>query len=161
MENQPNYFERRCMLEITPIKSTHQSALRVMHRKGGKPFVGKYAKSDVKKWIETFTLLAKQKRPDKPFHGPLELTLYFGFPLIKADKGKDTAMTTKPDFDNMAKSVCDALTEAGFWYDDSQIVFGKVLKFRTHRPFVGFSVKTCDWVDTAYCDQIRAFLSDA
>jgi Holliday junction resolvase RusA-like endonuclease len=161
MDNQPNYFERKCMLEITPIKSTHQSALRIIHRKGGKPFVGKYAKSDVKQWIERFEQLAKTKAPDKPYTGPLELTLYFGFPLIQSDKGKSTAMTTKPDFDNLSKSVCDALTKCGFWHDDSQVVFGKVLKFRTDKPFVGFWVKPCNWVDNAYCDQLRQTLSNA
>lgn len=161
MENQPDYFSRRCMIDITPIRSTHQSALRVIHRKGGKPFVGKYAKSDVKQWLTRFKELAKAKAPDKPYCGPLELTLYFGFPLIQSDKGKDAPMTTKPDFDNLAKSVLDSLTECGYWHDDSQVVFGKVLKFRTKQPFVGFWILPCNWVDSAYCEQIRNYLSDA
>ena len=149
------------MIDITPIRSTHQSALRIIHRKGGKPFVGKYAKSDVKQWLERFKHLAKSKAPDKPYEGPLELTLYFGFPLIQSDKGKDAPMTTKPDFDNLAKSVLDSLTECGYWHDDSQVVFGKVLKFRTKQPFVGFWIQPCNWVDSAYCEQIRNTLSDA
>ena len=68
-------------------------------------------------------------------------------------------MTTKPDFDNLAKSVCDALTDLGFWHDDSQVIFGKVMKFRTGHPFVGVFIKPANWLDDEYCDAIRLHLT--
>lgn len=158
-EDVPDYFERRFLVDMPPIRTTHQADLRILRTKDGRQFIGKMANSDIKRWVEQFKLMARKNVPDKPFDGPLELTLYFGFPLIKSDKGKAAAMTTKPDFDNLAKSVCDALTDLGFWHDDSQVVFGKVMKFRTPSPFVGVLVKPATWLDNDYCKAIRESLT--
>jgi Holliday junction resolvase RusA-like endonuclease len=35
----------------------------------------------------------------------------------------------KPDFDNLAKAVCDAIDDAGVWHDDSQIITSKISKY--------------------------------
>lgn len=159
MENESNYFEKRLLVDVCPIRSTHQANLRILKTRDGRQFIGKMENSSIKKWIQMFTDKARAQAPDKPFEGPLELTVYFGFPLIKSDKGKDGPMVTRPDFDNLAKSVCDALTDCGFWHDDSQVVFGKVMKFRTKYPFVGIHVKPATWIDSDYCDAIRLNLT--
>jgi hypothetical protein len=36
--------------------------------------------------------------------------------------------TSKPDFDNIGKAACDALTHLGVWKDDAQVVDGRVVK---------------------------------
>ena len=36
--------------------------------------------------------------------------------------------TSKPDFDNIGKAACDALTHLGIWKDDSQVVDGRITK---------------------------------
>ena len=36
--------------------------------------------------------------------------------------------TSKPDFDNVAKAACDALTHLGVWKDDAQVVQAHVTK---------------------------------
>jgi len=36
--------------------------------------------------------------------------------------------TSKPDFDNIGKAACDALTHLGVWKDDAQVVDGRVMK---------------------------------
>lgn len=118
-------------------------------------FVGKMANSKVKAWTKQFADVAGRYVPDKPFDGPLELTMYFGFPNIQSDKGKTMPMTTKPDFDNLSKSVCDEMTKMGFWHDDSQVVFGKVMKFRTQHPFVAIHVRPCEWMNDDYSDTTR------
>jgi Holliday junction resolvase RusA-like endonuclease len=159
-DNIPNYLERKFLVELVPIRTTHQSDLRILKTKDGRQFVGKTSKSEVVKWMKEFSLCANHFIPDVPYEGPLEVTLYFGFPLIKSDKGKDSAMTTKPDFDNLAKSMLDTLTKMGFWGDDSQVVFGKVMKFRTKRPFVGVWIKPCNFIDSEYCEQIRKHLNE-
>ena len=35
---------------------------------------------------------------------------------------------SKPDFDNIGKAACDALTHLGIWKDDSQVVDGRIIK---------------------------------
>lgn len=63
-----------------------------------------------------------------PFDGPVHLTIRFYFPRPKSHFRKagikDTApsmVTTKPDADNAAKAVMDALTTLGLWQDDAQV----------------------------------------
>jgi Holliday junction resolvase RusA-like endonuclease len=147
-EDVPNYFERKFIVDIVPIKTTHQSDLRILKTKDNRMFVGKTTKSAIKAWMKEFELKAKKHAPDKPYTGPLELTLYFGFPNTLSDKGQTVHMATRPDFDNLAKAVCDSLTNCGFWYDDCQIVFGKVMKFRTEKPFLGVWVKRAEYIDS-------------
>ena len=66
----------------------------------------------------------------KPLEGPLSLTLIFSLKRPKShynSKGdiKPNApnrVMAKPDLDNLAKAVMDALTNAGIWLDDKQVV---------------------------------------
>ena len=46
--------------------------------------------------------------------------------LLRADAG--TWHTSKPDFDNVAKAACDAITHLGVWHDDAQVVKATVTK---------------------------------
>ena len=156
------YFSRQFVVKIEPIRTTHQADLRILKTKDGRQFIGKMANSDIKAWVRDFkdAILKMNVIPDKPYTGPLEVSLYFGFPNIQADKGAVKPMTTKPDFDNLAKSVLDALTDMGFWADDSQIVFGKVAKFRTPSPFLAVSINPCNWMDEAFANSFKLTHTD-
>jgi Holliday junction resolvase RusA-like endonuclease len=60
-----------------------------------------------------------------PLDGPVAMTLEFCFPRPKSKRWKTRPMprlrhTSKPDCDNLAKSVCDALTGLVFG-DDAQV----------------------------------------
>ena len=154
-EDRPDYFNREFLLGIEPIRTTHQADLRILRTKDGRHFIGKTSKSSIKEWQHRFVQLCKPYAPDRPFEGPIELSLYFGFPCIKSDKRKSAPMCTKPDFDNLAKSVMDGLVKAGFMHDDSQVVFGRVMKFRTPDPFVGIRVNRCFLIDDLFVDAIR------
>ena len=39
-----------------------------------------------------------------------------------------TRPTGKPDRDNLDKAVCDAITAARVWHDDSQVTDGRIRK---------------------------------
>lgn len=158
LEDRPNYFHRNFLLSIEPIRTTHQADLRILRTKDGRQFIGKTSKSSIKDWQHKFVLMSKEYAPDRPFEGPLEVTLYFGFPCIKSDKRKSAPMCTKPDFDNLAKSVTDGLVKAGFMHDDSQVVFGRVMKFRTPSPFVGIQMGPCNYIDDRCIESIRKIL---
>lgn len=80
--------------------------------------------------IHAFRLHAGQKIHE----GAIRLVLEFDLPRPKshfgtgknADKLKPDAPkwhTQKPDADNMAKAVMDALTSAGAWTDDAQVAY--------------------------------------
>jgi Holliday junction resolvase RusA-like endonuclease len=56
-----------------------------------------------------------------PLDCPLSVRLEFVFPRLKATKGQGrTSKTTKPDADNLAKSIMDSLN-GQLWRDDSII----------------------------------------
>lgn len=69
------------------------------------------------------------------FVGPVHLKIDFYFPRPKAHSGKHglkpnapRLCITKPDADNAAKAVMDALTELKFWHDDAQVAVLSVFK---------------------------------
>ena len=74
----------------------------------------------------TCRLAAQQVYRDAPLCGPLSLKLCFVMPRPKAKQWKTRPMPREPytasrnDFDNLAKSVTDALTGL-VWRDDGQI----------------------------------------
>ncbi len=63
--------------------------------------------------------LAKCPTPE-PLRGPLSVKLTFFMPRPKS-RNHDLWHTTKPDADNLAKAVLDALGDAGIWGDDAQV----------------------------------------
>lgn len=137
---------------LEPIRTTHQTDLRILKTRDGRQFIGKMSKSKVKKWGETFALLVRRHKPDVPISGPLWLRLVFAFPLNKGDKGKGGPHHVRPDWDNLPKTVCDILTREGFWHDDGQIVIGQVVKVRSRHPFIGVKVSQAPWVDEKFVE---------
>lgn len=114
---------------------THQAALRILKNKAtGKMFVGKMEKSSAKKWCnEAIRLMVDAKRQNCPGSAPLDEPLYVGivfiYPHTKdskkiADKtGEDVVVkSTRPDLDNLSKSVLDCLVDSGWIKDDGLIV---------------------------------------
>lgn len=84
-----------------------------------------------------FAAVARRKPEDPPlFSGPVAVTLNFYMPRPKANfrangELKPTAPnyhTGKPDCDNLAKAVLDALTNAGAWADDGIVCGLRVSK---------------------------------
>lgn len=74
--------------------------------------------------------LLSKRAPEKPLDGPLVLEFIAGMPIPASTSKKqleamlrgEIAHTKKPDLDNMAKQLKDAMTRAGFWGDDKQVV---------------------------------------
>ncbi len=102
-----------------------------------KNFVGTYTPDKlVGPWKHRCTLAARESRvAGLRMEGPIVLSLVFVLPrpLSHFGTGKNAGKLKtgaprfhiiKPDFDNLAKAVCDAFTDAAVWLDDSQVVSG-------------------------------------
>jgi Holliday junction resolvase RusA-like endonuclease len=91
-----------------------------------------YDPGTAESWKSLVAVAAKPFQPQIPFNGPLTLCLDFTFPRPKCHyrSGKNSHLlkegcpnfhTSKPDSDNLAKAVMDAMTQLSFWMDDSQV----------------------------------------
>lgn len=82
-------------------------------------------------WREAVIWAAKAARTEsrQPIAGPVDLQIDFRFPRLTGHlrangEVKPTAPHYKvsiPDIDKLARAVCDALTGAGVWRDDSVV----------------------------------------
>ena len=71
---------------------------------------------------------------DFPILGPVKLELGFDLPRPQAHYGtgrnshtlkasSPTWPTVMPDLDKLVRAICDSLTDAGLWKDDSHVVY--------------------------------------
>lgn len=138
----PTYM--RLDLDIIPVAKG-----RPRFAKRGK-FVTSYTPEKTKKYEqsvrecgETFCRLHGIK---KPLESALFVSIVFRLPTLKSDSKKviedkltDTIKPVKkPDIDNLAKSVLDALNGT-IWKDDSQVVVLEVHKMYSKQP--GFTLE--------------------
>ena len=78
-------------------------------------------------WAQIVYGAALATRPSKPLDAPLRVFLDFIFPRPQAAK-KLAWKATRPDSDNVAKAVMDALGQAQWWVDDARICDLRVTK---------------------------------
>lgn len=118
-------------------------------------FVHVYTTARGRTWRESVKLCAIQNAPPKPFDGPLTLDLRFYLRRPQSHyttKGELNAKgrrrrypTTKPDLDNLAKPVKDAL-KGIVYLDDAQVVAASMTKKYTRaRTGVMVTVTEADW----------------
>lgn len=93
-----------------------------------------YSPKEYKDWqAGAAKALKSVEAPETPFEGPVVVFLQ-----VVAARPKTTKLPhPKPDVDNYAKAVLDALTQDGrFWSDDSQVQTLTVTKAWADQPFV-------------------------
>jgi Holliday junction resolvase RusA-like endonuclease len=91
--------------------------------------------------MDAAVTMLREQRQGEPFAGPVAVEIVAYWPLPKArpawcmrERWKDRVATlgipyaTKPDADNVAKMVLDALVDAGILVDDAIVVELNVLK---------------------------------
>ena len=98
---------------------------------------------------QTLDALLALHKLDKPFEGAVALEFAAFMPMPKsASKKKKADMlagkiapTVKPDLDNLAKQLKDAMTRLRFWQDDRQVVMLMCLKKYAENPCWQVSVR--------------------
>lgn len=75
-----------------------------------------YTKDKVRAVLNDYKEKLEPYKLSKPLVGALHVNIKFLY------KGKGVWKETRPDLDNMVKLLLDAMTQCGFWEDDSQIV---------------------------------------
>jgi Holliday junction resolvase RusA-like endonuclease len=103
-----------------------------------------FKKAKVAQAENTLISLFYNHAPEQPHNGALRVTITLFFPFRKTEKKADIASgischTSRPDFDNLSKMLCDTLTTLRFWNDDGQISDGRIIKRRATKT--GIEVK--------------------
>lgn len=107
-----------------------------------RPFVHHYVDKQTEGCKKALAQMARIAMRSKPIiQGPVQVTIVAWMPIptswsgvkrLRAQNG-EIRPTTKPDYDNFAKIVGDALNGV-VWWDDSQIVDGQCVKMYSHNP---------------------------
>ena len=98
----------------TVLKIPHATAQQRRFTAGGN-----HPTSGMKKAAATWQALFEHFAPDMPFARGVPLKVE----IVLCFNGKKllAPMVTRPDIDNLAKMILDAMTRARFWEDDNQV----------------------------------------
>lgn len=99
-------------------KLTHQNGIRVCPARGDSS--PRVFKTPALRSLEAkYIALLRPFAPKEPWDCPICLTTEWIFRKPKAAKG--IFKTTKPDTDNLIKTLKDCMTRCGFWKDDALV----------------------------------------
>jgi Holliday junction resolvase RusA-like endonuclease len=118
----------RIVIKGQPPRTTHQSGTRYSKW-------GTYKTPALKAAEQYFRDGLLLHKLQKPMEGPIRLHCEWRF---KTSKKAELGMykTTRPDTDNMMKTVKDVMTDMGFWEDDSQVCQESCTKIWSSDPGV-------------------------
>lgn len=125
---------------------------RIITGRNGKSFTSHYTPSKTRKHeslIESYGIGAMSGR--KPITGPVRMELFIAFQIpqswpkwkVELALSKMILPTTKPDSDNIEKSIKDGLNGV-VWVDDCQVVECNKVKFYSTKPGVRVVVHAMD-----------------
>ncbi|MCM1497244.1 MAG: RusA family crossover junction endodeoxyribonuclease [Clostridium sp.] len=132
-------------IKCIPPKSTGQAGLRILKRKDGSQFVGKFSNSKPKQAQNDLMTLLMPYAPDRPLDGALEVKIVWTFPWRKSEPKKNRITgkkfcTVKPDLDNSTKIFQDILIRLGFWTDDAIISILHLEKYWGDEPGIDVEI---------------------
>ena len=82
-----------------------------------------------KPWRQAIVDASREKLAGRaPIEGPVELYVTFYLPRPKSAPKRVTEPAKLPDLDKLVRAVGDALTAAGVWVDDGQVVLTRARK---------------------------------
>lgn len=119
-----------------PARVTHQSGTRYANHRT-------YKTAALKAWESTLAKAIRPSKPDQPLTGPVRLAVTWGY---KARKKSDMWKwkLTRPDTDNLQKTLKDVMTKEGFWKDDAQVVYEICKKIWVDQPGIVIKIEELD-----------------
>jgi Holliday junction resolvase RusA-like endonuclease len=113
-----------------------------------------YDAGTAEEWKGRVVAATRERRPAEPFDGPIGVLIEFRMPRPKRlqrkkDPGHLLPCTSRPDIDNLAKAILDALQQDGWWLDDAQItelVLHKCYTTKGGRPGARIKIEVIDAV---------------
>lgn len=87
-----------------------------------------------KKASATWQAIVEQHKPSIPFTGPISVTIVLSW--TRKGQVMSEPKTTKPDVDNLAKLILDAMTKSRYWNDDNQVAELSISKHWSEIPGV-------------------------
>lgn len=109
----------RLLVYGTPIP---QGSMKAFTPKGWKRPILTSDNAKTKPWRQAIVDAAVVMREGRSFDAPVQLDVIFYLPRPKSTPKNIHRPAKKPDLDKLVRAVCDALTAAGVWRDDSQVV---------------------------------------
>lgn len=134
-------------INCDPPKTTYQSGQQLLRTKQGRWFVGKGAKG--RQMANLLRALVLPFRPTTPMDGALKLYIEWRFPWKKTELKRNIALgtipcITKPDADNIAKGIIDAMDKAGYFVDDSRICDLQIVKLYSNKSGIKVRLDKAD-----------------
>ena len=109
-----------------PYRKTHQSGTHIGQ--------GRTYKDAGLREVESRLMEAlKPYVPSAPWNGPVALSVAFAYGT-KSEKKSGLWKITKPDTDNLMKTLKDCMTSCGFWWDDAQVAQETARKYWSEFP---------------------------
>ncbi len=123
---------------LPPTKTHQQKKVRVVK---GKPVV--YEPDELKAVrIKLQGHLGKHV-PKQKYTGAVRLITKWLFPITGKHKNGEYK-TTKPDTDNMVKTLKDVMTDLGYWKDDAQVASEIIEKFWAETPGIYIAIESLE-----------------
>ena len=116
--------KHHCFIPCEPPRNTSQSGNRIHRKKDGTYFVGKNKKQ--LKTQATLKRFLSLHKPTRKFTGMLKLNVHWVYPFKRSETKKNKSLgyipcNKRPDLDNIAKGLLDAMQKADWIEDDGQI----------------------------------------
>jgi Holliday junction resolvase RusA-like endonuclease len=124
-----------------PVGQPRPRSVGFVSRKTGKVTSRMYNPGTADEWREAVCAgIRGMIDASDALEGPVYLALHFMLARPKGHLGSDGSpkawaplyVASKPDLDNLVKATMDAMTEAGVWLDDKQVVIFEVAKTYTN-----------------------------
>lgn len=139
-----------CLFELTgPPRGKGALRYRVVLPRFGKPFASGYPDEKTTAYMEAVGWAARAAMKGRqPTTKPVSVLIhaFMQIPVSWTKREKSDALigairpTGKPDFDNIAKGVCDGMTGI-VWQDDAPVIDGRVIKIYSDDPALRVEVR--------------------